>query len=41
VPGRDSGDMLKRPQILTLAQHVNAWLAQSHAAMSSDKAPPS
>lgn len=32
VPGRDSGDMLKRPQILTLAQHVNAWLAQSHAA---------
>jgi oxalate---CoA ligase len=41
VPGRDSGDMLKRPQILTLAQHVNAWLAQSHAAMTSDKAPPS
>jgi thioesterase domain-containing protein len=32
VPGRDSGDMLKRPQILTLAQHTNAWLAQGHAA---------
>jgi thioesterase domain-containing protein len=32
VPGRDSGDMLKRPQILTLAQHINAWLAQDQAA---------
>jgi thioesterase domain-containing protein len=41
VPGRDSGDMLRRPQIRTLAQHVNAWLAQSHAAVTSDQAPPS
>jgi len=28
VPGRDSGEMLNRPQILTLARHLNAWLAQ-------------
>ena len=32
VPGSDAGDMLKRPHILTLAQHINAWLAQVHAA---------
>lgn len=31
VPGRDTGDVLRRPQILTLAQHINAWLAQVHA----------
>ena len=32
VPGSDAGDMLKRPHTLTLAQHINAWLAQAHAA---------
>src|SRR5262249_22912964 len=32
VSGRDSGDMLEPPHILSLAHHINAWLAQVHAA---------